>query len=180
MTPGSRAPRTAGCRASIASFASDPSRPKRLATFPNVAADTAALPDTPERQRNIPYVYVQRRGETDPAREDFYTAARAVVETKARVGNSLVRREMVGQRRRTADSQGLEGPGQGYDYRPGKGTRTAQIPGLVARSGGATLAQITDATGWQPQSVRGFMANAGLAARKTQQASGSIKRRDVL
>ena len=39
---------------------------------------------------------------------------------------------------------------------PAKGTRTAQILALVARPGGATLAQIAAATGWQRHSVRGL------------------------
>lgn len=41
----------------------------------------------PEAQGQINYVYVQRRAEaTYPTREDYYTAAPAVVETKARYG----------------------------------------------------------------------------------------------
>ena len=40
------------------------------------------------------------------------------------------------------------------------GSKTAQVIGLLARKGGATLAEIIKATGWQPHSVRGFIAGA--------------------
>ena len=39
-----------------------------------------------EFQRNIPYLYRERKGEVYPAREEFYTVAPAYVQTKARYG----------------------------------------------------------------------------------------------
>jgi hypothetical protein len=39
-----------------------------------------------DEQHGITYVYRERRGETYPAREEFYVAAPAVIETKARHG----------------------------------------------------------------------------------------------
>ena len=47
----------------------------KLATLANEADATAALPGISERPRNITYVYRQRRGESFPAHEEFYTAA---------------------------------------------------------------------------------------------------------
>jgi hypothetical protein len=47
-----------------------------------------ALPGISEGLRDIPYVYVQRRTETYPAREEFFTAAPAIVNTKARYGTT--------------------------------------------------------------------------------------------
>jgi hypothetical protein len=79
-------------------------------------------------------VYIERRGESYPAREEFYMAARQ---------NGLDRVEMVGQRCGTAARQRLEGPGQGYDYQPGKGHAHGANPHpgspvRMARAGSAT------------------------------------------
>jgi hypothetical protein len=41
----------------------------------------------------------------------------------------------------------VKAPAKTVTNSPEKGTRTAQILALVARPGGATLAQVTDATG---------------------------------
>ena len=48
---------------------------EKLATFAPEAEATAALPGTPERQSDIPYVYRQRRGESYPAPKEVYPAA---------------------------------------------------------------------------------------------------------
>ncbi len=53
--------------------------------------------------------------------------------------------------RRTATS--------GRAARPaGKGTKQAILIGLLQRRGGATIAQMTAKTGWQPHSVRGAIS----------------------
>jgi hypothetical protein len=39
-----------------------------------------------------------------------------------------------------------------------QGTKTAKVLKMVKRSGGATLKQIINATGWQTHSVRGFLS----------------------
>jgi hypothetical protein len=41
-----------------------------------------------------------------------------------------------------------------------QGSKTAKVLGLLKRSGGATLKQLTTATGWQSHSVRGFLSGA--------------------
>lgn len=40
------------------------------------------------------------------------------------------------------------------------GTKTAKILRLLKRPGGASLAELTKATGWQAHSVRGFLSGA--------------------
>ena len=40
------------------------------------------------------------------------------------------------------------------------GTKTAKILHLLKRPGGASLAELTKATGWQAHSVRGFLSGA--------------------
>jgi hypothetical protein len=66
---------------------------EKLETFPGPAAARTELTRLAQRlglaeesKGLISYVYVQRRAETYPAREDFYVAAPSVVETKARYG----------------------------------------------------------------------------------------------
>ena len=41
-----------------------------------------------------------------------------------------------------------------------QGSKTAKVLNLLKRSGGATLKQLTTATGWQSHSVRGFLSGA--------------------
>lgn len=40
------------------------------------------------------------------------------------------------------------------------GSKTAQVLGLLKRSGGASLKELMKATGWQAHSVRGFLSGA--------------------
>jgi hypothetical protein len=56
------------------------------------------------------------------------------------------------------------------------GTKTAKIVRLLQRPGGASLAELTKATGWQPHSVRGFLSGAVRA--KMRLKISSMKRDD--
>ena len=58
-----------------------------------------------------------------------------------------------------------------------QGTKEERVVGLLRRPEGATLAQIVEATGWQPHTVRGAFAGAlkkkrGLAVTSTKEAGG--------
>jgi Protein of unknown function (DUF3489) len=57
-----------------------------------------------------------------------------------------------------------------------KGSKTAKILRLLRRSDGASLAELTKATGWQPHSMRGFLSGAVKA--KMRLKITSIKRDD--
>ena len=43
-------------------------------------------------------------------------------------------------------------------WRPREGTKQGQVLALLRRPEGATVAQIAEATGWAPHTVRGFFA----------------------
>ena len=64
-----------------------------------------------------------------------------------------------------------------------QGSKTARVLGLLKRSGGVTLRQLTTATGWQSHSVRGFLSGAlgkkmGLIVTSTK-AEGGERRYSV-
>jgi hypothetical protein len=57
-----------------------------------------------------------------------------------------------------------------------EGSKTAQVVALLERKGGATLAEIMKATGWQAHSVRGFIS--GTLGKKMGRTVDSTKRGD--
>jgi len=56
--------------------------------------------------------------------------------------------------------------------------KTAKVLRLLARPNGASLAELTKATGWQTHSVRGFLS--GAIKRKMCLKLASLKRADGL
>jgi DNA-binding MarR family transcriptional regulator len=61
----------------------------------------------------------------------------------------------VGRRRKASESKGTTSPAALR-----AGTKPALLLELLQRKGGATIAEMTKATGWQPHSVRGAISGA--------------------
>ena len=59
---------------------------------------------------------------------------------------------------------------------PREGSKTAKLLDLLKRPGGATAKELAKATGWQPHSVRGFLA--GTVRKKLRLTLTSAKSED--
>ena len=58
---------------------------------------------------------------------------------------------------------------------PREGSKTAQVVAMLQRKNGATLEEIMEQMGWQPHTVRGFMAGAMKKAGHTVESFKSDK-----
>jgi hypothetical protein len=61
-------------------------------------------------------------------------------------------------------------------YAAKRGSKGATILALIQRNGGATTAELQQATGWQPHSVRGFLS--GVIGKKMGLKLASARRED--
>ena len=69
----------------------------------------------------------------------------------------------------------------GRNQRPRHGSKQALVVDLLRRDGGATIAEVAHATGWQPHSVRGAISGTlkkklGLVVNSEQSSRGRIYR----
>ncbi|MGD0301268.1 MAG: DUF3489 domain-containing protein [Bryobacteraceae bacterium] len=85
----------------------------------------------------------------EPAQRPANDSTQAAVTTRGRVAPKRAKQAnaIAGGKRRPRSA-----------IRPG--TKTAKILRLLKRPGGASLAELTKATGWQAHSVRGFLSGA--------------------
>jgi hypothetical protein len=81
-----------------------------------------------------------------PCQRESQTASAGVVDTPQ---GRKVRTTQVGRSKHSGGGRKNNAEGQ---------SKQAQVIALLSRSGGATIKTITNATGWQPHSVRGFLA----------------------
>ena len=82
-------------------------------------------------------------------------------------------------KRARAQKPGEARPRRGHPARETK-TKTASLLGLLARTEGASLDEMQSLSGWQPHSVRGFLAGAvkkKLGLKLTSKKSGDGARR---
>ena len=90
-----------------------------------------------------------------PAQKPRVGAHRAnVAPSRAKPGHKAIPAKRANKGPRSAKSPKRKTPGAR------DGSKTAQVLGLLKRSGGASLKELMKATGWQAHSVRGFLSGA--------------------
>ena len=113
-----------------------------------------------------------------PAKKPRAAAQKAhVAPSKARSGKQASRAKKATKGAKSAKSPQKKATGAR------QGSKTAKVLDLLQRSGGATLKELTKATGWQAHSVRGFLSGAlgkkmGLTVKSTK-AEGGERRYSV-
>lgn len=91
---------------------------EKLATLRVRPSRPRFLPGTLESLRDIPTSTSSAAATATRPREEFFTTAPAVVETKARYGVPWFEAKWSGDVAPQRPAQGREGPGEGYDYQP--------------------------------------------------------------
>lgn len=100
-------------------------------TFDAAFAKAAAQPKTPKARREKP----------------------AAAPAKGKATKKAAPAKKAPKAKKAAEKEGASAPRES--------SKTAIITGLITRKGGATLAELMTATGWQKHSVRGFISTFG-------------------
>jgi hypothetical protein len=119
-------------------------------TAPTGATSTegAAIPSVDET--------AQPTATTAPRRGSLRVAAQAVLEAYEQF--KPMQEPIAALRAALAGAAGRAGRAPGAPRKPRAGTKQEAVLALLRRDEGATIAQISDATGWQSHTVRGFLA----------------------
>ena len=125
---------------------------------------------------------------TSDSREQVLATAPAGSEGTGKAGKKPARRAgkarvAAGRRKPAARDKGAKKKGHAPQAGPKAaatgardGSKTATVIGLLEASRGATLAELIEASGWQPHSVRGFIS--GVLRKKMGLKINSARRED--
>ena len=125
-----------------------PEGPEQVRTIPT--ADTAQEPShTPQQAASV-------AAGASPARNSLRDAAERVLAAWA--DDAAMRHDLPDAIEALRAALARFSRGQAIPRRPRQGTKREQVLGLLRRPEGTTVAQIAEATGWAPHTVRGFFA----------------------